>query len=70
MIAQEKKQAVLTAIEQMEDETAFEKIEAVVAEVLARPASRLQAGFLKGSATYLVADWDAPLPDSDWDAHQ
>lgn len=69
MIAEEKKQAVLSAIEQMEDEAAFEKIAAVVAEVLAPAAQRSKAGFMQGSVQYLVDDWDAPLPDADWNAH-
>ena len=70
MIAAEKKQAVLAAIERMEDEAAFEKIAAVVAEVLAPVVPHGQAGFMKGSVTYLVADWDAPLPDTDWNFNQ
>lgn len=69
MIAEEKKQAVLAAIGQMEDEVAFEKIAAVVAEVLAPAAQRSKAGFMKNSVEYLVDDWDAPLPDADWNIH-
>ena len=69
MIAEEKKQAVLAAIEQTEDEVAFEKIAAVVAEVLAPAVQRSKAGFMRNSVEYLVDDWDAPLPDADWDTH-
>lgn len=54
MIAEEKKQAVLAAVEQMEDEAAFERIAAVVAKVLASATQRSKAGFMKHSAEYLV----------------
>ena len=64
MIAEEKKKAVLTAIEQLEDEAAFEKIAAVVAEVLRPAKMRAPLGFAKGSITYLVDDWDAPVYDA------
>ena len=66
MIAAEKKKAVLAAIERMEDEAAFEKIAAVVAEVLVPVVPHGKAGFLRGSVKYLTDEWDAPLPDSDW----
>ena len=69
MIAAEKKQAVIDAIEQLQDETAFEQIAAFVKAALATAAPRSKAGFLKGSVRYLVDDWDAPLPDTDWQAH-
>lgn len=69
MIAEAKKQAVLAAIERMEDEAAFARVEAVVAEVLsAKPAALNKFGAMQGTVEYLVEDWDAPLPDSDWKA--
>lgn len=70
MIAEEKKQAVLAAIERMEDEAAFEKIAAVVAEVSAPLTPHGQAGFMKGTVRYLVDDWDAPLSDTNWNFNQ
>lgn len=64
MIAEEKKQAVLAAIQQTQDEAAFAKIAALVTELLS-PAQR-RAGFLQGSVVYHTPDWDAPLPDATW----
>ena len=65
MIAEEKRRKVLDAIAQVQDEQAFAKFEALVEELLA-PAERAQGGFLRGSVSYKVAEWDAPLPDTDW----
>jgi len=64
MIAEEKKQAVLAAIQQTQDEAAFAKIAALVTELLA-PAQR-RAGFLQGSVVYHASDWDDSLPDDVW----
>jgi len=68
MIAEEKKQALLSAIAQVQDKAAFNKIAAMVQQLLATDASAkpTPAGFLQGSVTYLTEDWDAPLADADW----
>ena len=68
MIAEEKKQELFRAIERVQDEAAFDKIAAIVKQLLAADASAkpVQAGFLQGSVTYLAEDWDAPLPDAYW----
>ena len=68
MIAEEKRKALLTAIAQTQDEQAFEKLAAIVEELLG-PAAHAKAGFLRGSVSYHAADWDAPLPDADWNAN-
>ncbi|QKG51512.1 hypothetical protein [Hymenobacter sp. BRD67] len=68
MITDEKRKAVLTAIEQAQDEVAFNKIAALVEELLA-PAKR-KAGFLQGSVVYQDANWDASLPDAAWSHNQ
>lgn len=55
----------------MEDEAAFAKIEAVVAEVMQAPVTaRNKFGAMQGTVEYLVDDWDTPLPDTDWKAFQ
>ncbi len=64
MIAEEKKQEVLAAIQQTQDEAAFAKIAALVTELL-MPAKR-RAGFSQGSVVYHATNWDAPLPDTTW----
>jgi|GEM_PF-6965404 len=68
MIAEEKKQELFSAIARVQDETAFNKIAAMVQQLLAADAlaKPVQAGFLQGSVTYLTDDWDAPLADTDW----
>lgn len=69
MIAEEKKRELFSAIAQVQDEAAFDKIAAMVKQLLASaeaPAKQAQAGFLQGSVTYLTEDWDAPLADADW----
>ena len=68
MIAEDKKQALLSAIAQVQDEAAFNKIAAMVEQLLAVDASvkPTPAGFLHGSVIYLTEDWDAPLADTDW----
>ena len=63
MITEEKRRAVLSAFEQVQDEVAFDKIAAMVHEALAQQRQRGKAGFLKGSVTYLADKWDAPLAD-------
>ncbi|MDJ0364983.1 hypothetical protein QMK33_07445 [Hymenobacter sp. H14-R3] len=63
MIAEEKKQQLLTVIAQLEDEAAFDKIEAMVQDVLHPQRQRGKAGFLRGSVSYMVDNWDAPLTD-------
>ncbi|MGI4832863.1 MAG: hypothetical protein ACRYFK_05315 [Janthinobacterium lividum] len=65
MIAEEKRQQVLAAIAQAQDETAFNKIAAMVEQLL-KPADQARAGFLKDSVVYKTAEWDAPLPDAAW----
>lgn len=70
MIAKEKKKALLSAIERVEDEVAFARIEAVVAEVLEAAAAHNKFGAMQGTVEYLVDDWDAPLPAADWKAFQ
>ena len=65
MIAEEKRKAVLTAIEQVQDETAFAKIETLVKQLLTS-AKHAKAGFLNGSVVYRTDTWDAPLADEDW----
>ncbi|RZK96235.1 MAG: hypothetical protein EOO62_29515 [Hymenobacter sp.] len=68
MIAEEKKQELFSAIAQVRDEAAFDKIAAMVQQLLAAnvPAEPAQAGFLQGSVTYLADSWDTPLADADW----
>jgi len=68
MIAEERKQALFSAIAQVQDEAAFDKIAAMVDELLAAngAAKPTPAGFLQGSVVYLTKDWDAPLADTDW----
>ncbi len=68
MIAEEKKRELFDAIARVQDEAAFDKIAAMVQQLLAAnaPTKSTQAGFLQGSVTYLTDDWDAPLADADW----
>ena len=66
MIAEEKKQAVLAAIERMEDEAAFDKIAAVVNTLLAESETVKQLaapGFAAGPNFWMAADFDEPLED-------
>lgn len=68
MIAEEKKQELFSAIARVQDEAAFDKIAAMVKQLLAADVSAksVQPGFLQGSVTYSTEDWDAPLSDADW----
>jgi hypothetical protein len=68
MIAEEKKQALFSAIAQVQNEAAFDKIAAMVQQLLAAdvPAKPTPAGFLQGSVSYLTDNWDAPIADTDW----
>ena len=68
MITEEKRNAMLTAIAQTQNEQAFEKLAAIIEELLG-PAAHAKAGFLRGSVSYQVENWDAPLPDVDWNAN-
>ena len=66
MIAAEKKQAVLAAIERMEDEAAFEKIAAVVNTLLAESEAAkplASPGFAAGPDFWMANDFDEPLED-------
>lgn len=65
MIAEEKRQAVLAAIAQAQDETAFNKIAAMVEQLLTPPAPKPIAppGFARQEGFWMADDFDEPLED-------
>ena len=64
MTTQAKKQEVIAAIEQLEDEQLLEQIQELLTKASETPRKRLrEPGFAKGMVTYVADDFDEPLDD-------
>ena len=66
MLADEKKQEILAAIAQMEDEAALEEIATFVHKLLKAPAVRkplAPPGFARVEGFWMADDFDEPLED-------
>ena len=64
MTTEAKKQEVIAAIEQLQDEHLLEQIKDLLAKAGEVPKKRLrEPGFAKGMVTYMADDFDEPLDD-------
>ena len=63
MITEAKKQEVIAAIKQLQDESALTQIEAILVQAATSQGPVRAPGFAKGMVTYMADDFDEPLDD-------